>query len=58
VVFRHARRDIFDAVGVGHRRAAVFLNDQCHTKWAQRLAGAAAFEKQGIGRINLRMLLN
>jgi 2-polyprenyl-6-hydroxyphenyl methylase/3-demethylubiquinone-9 3-methyltransferase len=26
-IFSHARRDIFDAVGVADRRAAVFLND-------------------------------
>ena len=32
VVLGHAGGDIFDAVGVAHRGAAVFLNNQCHTK--------------------------
>ena len=30
VIFRHARGDILDAVGVAHRSAAIFLNDQGH----------------------------
>jgi hypothetical protein len=32
VIFRHARRDILDAVGAAHRCAAVFLDDQGHVK--------------------------
>ena len=32
VIFRHARGDIFDAVGVADRSAAVFLDNQSHTK--------------------------
>jgi hypothetical protein len=31
VVLRHPFRDVFDAVRVGYRRPAVFLNNQCHT---------------------------
>ena len=29
-VLGHARRDVFDAVGVAHRGAAEFLDDQSH----------------------------
>ena len=33
MVFRHALGDILDAVGVADRRAAVFLNNQCHRNY-------------------------
>jgi hypothetical protein len=34
VIFRDARRDILDAVGVAHRSAAKFLDDQSHVKFS------------------------
>ena len=32
LIFRHAPRDVLDALGVAHRGAAVFLNDERHAK--------------------------
>ena len=43
-VFGHARRDVFDAVGVAHRSAAVFLNNQSHVKFS----GTAEYQMPGI----------
>ncbi len=44
VIFGHARGDVLDAVGVAHRSAAVFLNNQCHTKICLRQRNARAGE--------------
>ena len=62
VIFRDARGDILDAVGVAHRGAAIFLNDQGHNfdelaptlapgapeNGSGKIVGLAAFEKDGV----------
>ena len=43
-VFGHARGDVFDALGVAHRSAAVFLNNQSHVKFS----GTAEYQMPGV----------